>query len=394
MKKYVEIVNNEIKICDSIHPFNLRNEENIEIMRRIFIQDISEKYPNASYSYHGKKVIELKLKPTDKKSFVFFLDHVDSGGSRYDEIKPKPLNEYKKRVSIEFANKEFADMVKIHEKIFVVNFYFPLINNEGDTIWNYHEYIYIILGYEETYKASAAFSILEGDHKANSSSRWIKIGDIHDFISSNNNYKLISGKDEYATKFDLFKNISICDFFTDHFQPITGVTHYEELINDISSSSNEFSVFFADLVEIERGTSNKTTKKRLIDARLGQGKYREELLNLYGKKCLLSGIDNGNVLIASHIMPWRESSDSERLDKYNGFLLSANIDKLFDRFYISFDLDGKLVYSQKNVNLSLLRIIGIKEEFFENSIFPFLNKKTISYMSKHYEHFLKKEKNQ
>lgn len=49
------------------------------------------------------------------------------------------------------------------------------------------------------------------------------------------------------------------------------------------------------------------------------------------------------MLIASHIKPWRDSSDEEKLDGNNGLLLAPHADFLFDRGYISFMDDGELL---------------------------------------------------
>ncbi|WP_371923078.1 HNH endonuclease [Agarivorans sp. TSD2052] len=45
------------------------------------------------------------------------------------------------------------------------------------------------------------------------------------------------------------------------------------------------------------------------------------------------------------IKPWSKSTDSERIDPFNGLLLSPTLDKLFDRGYISFTDDGSLIIS-------------------------------------------------
>ena len=49
------------------------------------------------------------------------------------------------------------------------------------------------------------------------------------------------------------------------------------------------------------------------------------------------------ILIASHIVPWKEASDNERLDVENGILLSPTIDALFDKHLISFNDDGSII---------------------------------------------------
>jgi putative restriction endonuclease len=87
-----------------------------------------------------------------------------------------------------------------------------------------------------------------------------------------------------------------------------------------------------------------TTRKILSEARIGQGQFRQDLIKKW-KKCAISGITNFSLLIASHILPWSKSDDSQRLDPYNGFLLAVHIDRLFDQGLISFDDGGKIIIS-------------------------------------------------
>ena len=61
--------------------------------------------------------------------------------------------------------------------------------------------------------------------------------------------------------------------------------------------------------------------------------------------CRISGITDGRFLTASHIKPWAKSTDFEKLDGNNGLLLSPHIDRLFDRGYISFEDNGRLIIS-------------------------------------------------
>ncbi len=87
-----------------------------------------------------------------------------------------------------------------------------------------------------------------------------------------------------------------------------------------------------------------TTRKALIEARVGQGKYREDLLKIWHRRCAVTGCDIEKALVASHAVPWRENKDPETcLDPYNGLLLAASIDKLFDQGLISFDEAGRLL---------------------------------------------------
>jgi hypothetical protein len=72
-------------------------------------------------------------------------------------------------------------------------------------------------------------------------------------------------------------------------------------------------------------------------------------------------VSNSQFLIASHIKPWRVSTNAERLDGENGLLLSPNIDFLFDRGFISFADDGALLISP-SADKECLRRMGVPIE--------------------------------
>lgn len=89
---------------------------------------------------------------------------------------------------------------------------------------------------------------------------------------------------------------------------------------------------------------DETTKEALIKARKGQEAYRRNVMSIE-KSCRVTGLSHTEFLIASHIKPWRDSNNEERLDGHNGLLLSPHIDKLFDKGFISFNDDGSLLIS-------------------------------------------------
>lgn len=121
---------------------------------------------------------------------------------------------------------------------------------------------------------------------------------------------------------------------------------------------------------------DSTEKSQIIKARLGQGIYRDNLIKLWGK-CCVSGCDLTFLLRASHIKPWRDSDNNERLDKYNGLLLSPNIDILFDKGLISFDVSGKIIISPKVSNENMARL-GISKDIKIN-----LYKENLKYLEWH-----------
>jgi len=87
-----------------------------------------------------------------------------------------------------------------------------------------------------------------------------------------------------------------------------------------------------------------TEVERMVRQRIGQDKFRSAMLDYWGGACAVTGVAIPEALRASHAKPWAEcATDAERLDVFNGFLLSANLDALFDRFLISFDEQGLLI---------------------------------------------------
>jgi putative restriction endonuclease len=93
----------------------------------------------------------------------------------------------------------------------------------------------------------------------------------------------------------------------------------------------------------------KTTEaERLVTQRIGQDIFREALLDYWGGCCAVTGVALTPVLRASHMKPWAHcESDAERLNVFNGLLLVANLDALFDRGLISFEDTGAVLISQR-----------------------------------------------
>jgi len=83
----------------------------------------------------------------------------------------------------------------------------------------------------------------------------------------------------------------------------------------------------------------------LVKARRGQGRFREDLLDYWGRCCAVLGCNVESILRASHIKPWSKSTDDERLDPNNGLLLVANLDALFNNGLITFSDDGRMIVS-------------------------------------------------
>jgi putative restriction endonuclease len=85
-----------------------------------------------------------------------------------------------------------------------------------------------------------------------------------------------------------------------------------------------------------------TFREQLVRARRGQGVFRSNVL-LREEYCRVTRVNEPRHLKASHIKPWRDANDAERLDGANGLLLSPHIDHLFDDGYITFSPAQELI---------------------------------------------------
>lgn len=95
----------------------------------------------------------------------------------------------------------------------------------------------------------------------------------------------------------------------------------------------------------ERTDIGPTEKYQLIQAQRGQGVFKSNV-QCYEKVCRVTGISDLSHLIASHIKPWSQCTDEERISGHNGLLLAPHVDHLFDAGWISFAGDGALLISQ------------------------------------------------
>jgi hypothetical protein len=100
-------------------------------------------------------------------------------------------------------------------------------------------------------------------------------------------------------------------------------------------------------LEIESKKIERDLEKvQLTKSRRGQGIFKANV-RLVEKCCRVTGVSNIKHLRASHIKPWAESNNEEKLDGYNGLLLSPHVDHLFDRGFISFTDTGSVLVSKE-----------------------------------------------
>ena len=112
--------------------------------------------------------------------------------------------------------------------------------------------------------------------------------------------------------------------------------------------------------EIECSEEKETEKQALIKVRLGHSKLREDIIKIKSE-CEICGLSHNKLLIASHIKPWAKSDNIEKLDFENILLLCPMHDALFDKGFISFDDNGKILIS-KELNEVEQALVNINED--------------------------------
>ena len=79
--------------------------------------------------------------------------------------------------------------------------------------------------------------------------------------------------------------------------------------------------------------------------RIGQSFFRSAVLSAYDGRCCITGLSIPSLLVASHIVPWRDDK-ANRLNPRNGLLLSALHDRAFDSGLLTINDDMTVLVSQ------------------------------------------------
>lgn len=146
-------------------------------------------------------------------------------------------------------------------------------------------------------------------------------------------------------------------------------------IDEISKSFLEQYEYTEDLITDERsnldiinelvekyGEDGNVIQKSIVRNSRIQHLFRKKLLKEFDRKCAITRKYTPEILVASHIKPSVLSNVHEKLNSQNGLLLSANYDRLFDKYLISFDYKtGKILIS--NYLGEFLKDYGLDPEF-------------------------------
>lgn len=131
------------------------------------------------------------------------------------------------------------------------------------------------------------------------------------------------------------------------------------LLDQPVPTSSDFASMLEDVVEqriLADSSLEVTVREQLARARRGQGLFRKRVLDLE-PQCRITGLERPNLLIASHVKPWRAcGTAAERLDGLNGLMLAPHADFLFDRGLLGFEEDGRPMFSSQLVEEDAVKL--------------------------------------
>jgi len=169
-------------------------------------------------------------------------------------------------------------------------------------------------------------------------------------------------REVHHTPFVYFGKISLTDYQLRQDAPSEFVFRLEALSSEIDA--------FKEVREhaAEYKTLEITQQEQIVISRLGQGDFRRNVIRLWGS-CSVTGLQNVSLLRASHIKPWKDSDNNERLTPYNGLLLIPDYDFLFDRGYLSFKNNGNVVVSQR-LSPFARKVFDVRDDLRLRKVFP------------------------
>lgn len=160
------------------------------------------------------------------------------------------------------------------------------------------------------------------------------------YVSSNDiNFKIIR-----ELSLPNLSYVSVMKLVSDNKDIVYYLKLFTDFMDSFATTSHPSEIKKAEDKLQKDETLNEIAKEQTIKARIGQGKFREKLLKEC-PFCPITLVSDDRLLKASHIKPWAVSNNNEKLDPKNGFMFTPTIDYLFDRGFISFESNKKILLS-------------------------------------------------
>jgi putative restriction endonuclease len=132
---------------------------------------------------------------------------------------------------------------------------------------------------------------------------------------------------------------------------------WDEFFDDWDAMAFESEIRMAKMTKAESDVmaiKNGETRNAIVKVRVNQNFFRKMILSSYNNLCCITGIDNAELLIASHIVPWA-NDEKNRMNPLNGLCLNALHDRAFDKGLITIDERYKVIVSKKVKHKLLLQ---------------------------------------
>ena len=128
-----------------------------------------------------------------------------------------------------------------------------------------------------------------------------------------------------------------------------GINKNTKKVMQTKRAAMDTSAMHTAYLDMMTGPTNTVAsyKETQVRTRTFQSSFRDNLMQLQNKRCAVTGVAMPELLKASHIKPCHACAGNEAVDPYNGLLLDANLDTLFDRGYITFTNNGTMQVSSK-----------------------------------------------
>jgi len=290
----------------------------------------------AAFSTHFKKL----QKGNDSENLLLPFYHLRTEGFWHFELKPEMQEAFDELISnggpgsirqldkyIEFAFLDEKLFQALQSEQFRLEASQLLLENLEDLSVQYHRWLIEIGKSEKT--AKNYIGAIQG-----SISNWAEEAKLsHQNLISIHSHAQINRIAEKLADYEIFKERNTKGNKTYS----AALNSYQEFLSTICQVKLTEDI---DSIITDK-TIDDTQKARLVNTRIGQGRFREDLIR-YWKGCAVTRYPATQFLVASHIKPWRVASSEERLDQYNGILLLPNLDKVFDLGYITFEDDGSI----------------------------------------------------
>ena len=164
----------------------------------------------------------------------------------------------------------------------------------------------------------------------------------------------------HRSDFEYMGNIKLMSFIPKQNTPFKFIFKVEPEEDQVMPMLNEYANPYGEKI---------TEKQTMALSRIGQGKFRVDLLDMWDA-CSITEVKVPEILKASHIKPWKDSDNFERLDPYNGLVLTPTLDSLFDRGFIAFENSGQILISKEIERYSKILNVSpemkLRKQFHEN----------------------------